>query len=274
VTNKVLSLGLGQPYVNNVGDAVGSVSRTDVGNPIGYFWGYVANGIFKTQKDLDAANAAAQAKGFSYYQDATTRPGDVRFEDVNGDGHVDDKDRTKTGSPIPTGYYGLFTTIEYKGFDLNAQFQGITGGSILYGYYPRDISGTLLSNQESEVLNRWKSEQDPGNGIQPRAVIGDPAQNARPSSLFVSSSNYLKIRLLSLGYTLPKRTATNKGIENLRIYCSLENFFTFTKYKRGYDPEVGGFNSGSGGDNLERGIDNPSAFPNPKTIVFGIQMGL
>ncbi len=274
VTNKVLSLGLGQPYVNNVGDAVGSVSRTDVGNPIGYFWGYVTNGIFKTQKDLDAANTAAQAKGFSYYQDATTRPGDLRFEDVNGDGHVDDNDRTKTGSPIPTSYYGLLTTFEFRGFDLNAQLQGIAGGNVLYGYYSRDASGTFLSNQESEVLNRWKSESDPGNGIQPRAIIGDPAQNARPSSLFVSKSNYLKIRLLSVGYSLPKRIAANSGVESLRIYCSLENFFTFTKYKRGYDPEVGGFNSGNGGDNLERGVDNPSLIPNPKTIVFGIQVGL
>ena len=85
-----------------------AVARTDVGYPIGYFYGFIADGIFMTQAELDAANAAAQAKGHAYYQDASTKPGDVRYKDLNGDGYVNwENDRTKTGSPIPNHYFGL-----------------------------------------------------------------------------------------------------------------------------------------------------------------------
>ena len=93
------------------------INRTDIGNPVGYFYGFIADGIFMTQNELDAANAAAQAKGFTEYQLDTTQPGDVRFVDVNGDGHVDNDDRTNIGSPHPYHIFGINLNLDFKGFD-------------------------------------------------------------------------------------------------------------------------------------------------------------
>jgi TonB-dependent starch-binding outer membrane protein SusC len=256
--NNVTSLGLGQPFLSGV-------SRTDIGNPIGYFYGFVADGIFMTQAELDEANAYAQSKGSAYFQSDITKPGDVRFKDLNSDGHIDyDHDRTNLGSPIPVHNYGLSILLDYKGFDFNVNLQGIAGSSIYNGAYNWYWAGTSMQNQTTYVLDRWRSEDEPGNGLVPRAVNGDPSQNNRPSSLMVSSGNYMKVRQISLGYSIPFALASKIGIEKLRIYTTAYNFFTISKYV-GFDPEVGG-------ENLIRGIDS-FGIPNPKSLVFGIQLG-
>jgi len=134
------------------------------------------------------------------------------------------------------------------------------------GQYKRTRSGTQMYNQESVVLNRWKSETDPGNGIQPRAVLNDPGNNSRASTLLVENGDYLRLRQISLGYTLPKYINNKLGINQLRVYVSSDNLFTITKYT-GYDPEIGGDN------NLTRGMDN---YPTPtsRSYIIGIQVGL
>jgi len=257
--NKVTSLGDGS-YLDGV-------NRTDIGNPVGYFYGFVADGIFNSQKDLDAANGAAQAKGFTEYQLGSTRAGDVRFRDVNGDGHVDNDDRTSIGSPHPTHIFGVNLNLGYKGFDFNMFLQGINGSSIYDGNFDKIRSGTLVMNQYAYVLDRWQSETNPGNGIVPRAILGDPAQNNRASTLKLSDGNYLKLRQLSLGYSLSSAVAKRVGFDNIRIYASAYNYFTFTKYKYGYDPEVGG-------GNLNRAFDSGYNFPRPKMLIFGFQARL
>jgi TonB-linked SusC/RagA family outer membrane protein len=257
--NNVISLGEGS-YLDGI-------NRTDIGHPIGYFYGYVADGIFMTQQELDDANEAAQAKDFSFYQDGVTRAGDVRFKDVNNDGHIDDKDRTYLGSPHPTHLYGANISLDYKGFDFNVILQGIGGSSIYDGNYDRQRGGQYILNQFTYVNDRWKSESDPGNGIVPRVAIGDPAQNNRASSLKLTNGSYLKIRQISLGYSLPKDISSKIGMDNLRIYASADNYFTFSKWNYGYDPEVGG-------DNLYRGIDRGNHWPRPKLLMFGIQVQL
>jgi len=257
VKNEVTGLGLGQPFLSNV-------SRTDIGNPIGYFYGYVADGVFMKQSDLDAANATAQAKGFANYQEAGTSAGDIRFKDLNGDGHITGDDRTMIGNSIPKHLYGLNITLDYKGFDFIAYFQGIAGADHFYGDWAYLRGGTYSANQEDYVLDRWRSEAEPGNGIVPRAVLGDPNLNNRPSSIMVQSGNYLKLRQLSLGYTLPESLTLKAGIENLRVYASSNNVLTISNYI-GYDPEVGG-------DNLNRGYDR-LPYPNPRSIILGIQIG-
>jgi TonB-linked SusC/RagA family outer membrane protein len=273
INNEVTSLGLGQAYLS--GD-----SRTDVGHPIGYYYGYVANGVIKTAAELDALNASARSTykvanpsatdaqvAAIYYQLAATRAGDVKFADLNGDGRIDaTKDRKDIGNAIPKHLFGLNLSLEYANFDLNLNFQGTGGYKIMNGQYKRLRSGTQMYNQESLVLNRWKSETDPGNGIQPRAVLNDPASNARASTLMVENGDYLRLRQISLGYTIPKLINNKIGISQLRIYVSSDNLFTITKYS-GYDPEIGGDN------NLTRGIDN-YPIPTQRSFIVGVQLGL
>ena len=257
--NEVISLGEGS-YLDGI-------NRTDIGHPIGYFYGYVADGIFMTQAELDAANIAAQAKSFPFYQEGVTRPGDVRFKDIDGNGHVDDKDRTYLGSPHPTHIYGVNLSLDYKGFDFNVILQGIGGSDIYDGNYDRQRGSQHILNQFTYVLDRWKSESDPGNGIVPRVAIGDPARNNRVSSLKLTNGNYMKVRQISIGYSLPQTFCERIGFEDIRIYGSADNYFTFSKWKYGYDPEVGG-------DNLSRGIDGGNRWPKPKLLMFGVQVQL
>ena len=258
-TNKVTSLG--------DGSFIDGINRTDIGNPVGYFYGFIADGIFMSQSELDAANAAAQEKGFTYYQLNTTRPGDVRFVDVNGDGRVDNDDRTNLGSPHPTDIFGIGLNLEFKGFDFFALLKGQAGSEIYDGNYTRFRGMTEVINQFTYVLDRWQSEANPGNGIVPRAILGDPAQNNRTSSLRMVSGNYLRVGQLSLGYSLSNALSSRMGFNNLRIYASASNFFTFSKWDYGYDPEVGG-------ENLARGRDGGNAWPAPKTLIVGFQIGL
>ncbi|MGL6266271.1 MAG: hypothetical protein ACRC2O_00035, partial [Chitinophagaceae bacterium] len=176
INNNVTGLGLGQPYLSGV-------SRTDVGNPIGYFYGFVADGVFTKKSDLDAANAAAVAKGFSHFQEASTGAGDVRYKDINGDGHITwEGDRQMIGNSIPKHLYGFNLSLDYKGFDLDALFQGVGGADIFYGSQSELRGGITTRNQEAYVLDRWQSESKPGNGIVPRAILGDPNNNNRPST--------------------------------------------------------------------------------------------
>ncbi len=106
--------------------------------------------------ELDAANTAAQARGFDYYQLSATRPGDVRFVDVNGDGRVNNDDRTRIGSPHPTNLFGLNLTLGYGGFDFNVFLQAITGSDIYVGKYDRLQGGNHVLNQYTYVLDRWQ----------------------------------------------------------------------------------------------------------------------
>jgi len=273
VNNNVTSLGLGGvPYM------VANISRTDIGNPIGYFYGYEADGVFMTQASLDAANQSARDAALKtnpqltptelsqvYYELAATSAGDVRYKDINGDGKVTDLDRTKIGNSIPTSYYGLSINLDYKGFDFNVLFQGIAGSDLFFNGYQNTRGMWSVKNQEAYVLNRWRSEQNPGNGIVPRAIIGDPAQNMRPSTLMVESGDYLKVKQLSFGYSLPIRISEKVGLSKLRIYASAANVLTLTKYS-GYDPEYGG-------SNLTRGV-NWLNYPSPRTFSLGVQIGL
>ena len=162
----------------------------------------------------------------------------------------------------------------YKGFDFNVFLHGIRGSSTYEGNYDRIRGGNYVLNQSTYVLNRWIDEENPGNGIVPRAVIGDPAQNNRPSTLKLPSGNYLKIKQLSVGYSPSKIFTDRIGIDNLRVYVSAYNFFTFTKYDYGYDPEVGSRTSVSNGGNLSRGFEGGNSFPRPKMFSVGIQVRL
>jgi TonB-dependent starch-binding outer membrane protein SusC len=278
VENVVTSLGLGQPYI-------AGVSRTAVGYPIGYIYGHVADGVFMNQAELDAANQSAREEALAenpqltqaqlaniYYQFATTSPGDVRFEDVDGDGRVTNDDRTMIGNPIPKHFYGFSFNLDYKGFDMNASFQGVGGNDVHYGYHYINRGMATTLNKETWVLDRWRSEAQPGNGIVPRAIIGDPTGNNRTSSLQVYPGDYLKLKQLSIGYSLPGNLTSGIGISSLRVYASGYNLFTVTKYPY-LDPEFGILR------NLEGGADfrlsgQINVFPVPRMLSLGVQIGL
>lgn len=259
VKNEVTSLGSGLPY--NSGP-----NRTEVGQPIGYFYGYKVDRVYKTQAEVDADNTAAKAKGHDYYDSAATQAGDIRFVDVNGDGKVDADDRTYLGNAIPKLTFGATITLAYKGFDLNTTFTGISGNSIYYttGYWMEGMVRPF--NATTEVLNRWRSESEPGDGKMPRAVKTDPSKNTRTSDRFIYSGTYLRNKLFSIGYTVPKEwvnSISNGNFENIRVYGSVDNLFTITNYP--------GYNVEQGGDNLGRGKEDGS-WPNVRTFRLGVSV--
>jgi len=242
ISNMVTSLGAPGEQIYSGNIKPGETELTEVGHPVASFYGYVADGIFQTPADV--ANHAKQPGA---------APGDIRFKDLNGDGVIDQNDQTFLGSPIPKFTYGFNFGATYKGFDINAYFDGVYGNKILaaYEYY---TDGFFISNynmQESE-LGRWTG---PGtSNTLPRLIASDPNDNSRISSFYLQSGSYLRLRNLSIGYTLPKNVLTRAGIKTFRVFISAENLLTFTKYT-GYDPEIGQQYSGAGGT-LDMGIDN------------------
>lgn len=256
--NKVTSLGVGQPFLSGV-------SRTEKGSPIGYFYGYKAEGVFMTQTEIEAANASAVSNGFDYFQESSTSAGDVKFKDINGDGRITADDRTNIGNPIPKQMFGLNLSLDYGQLDFSMFWQGAADLDLYSEGYKWNRAGVRIGNQETNVLDRWISESQPGNGIQPRALSGDAVGNTRPSSLQVQDASYFRLKLLSVGYSFSDELTSKFGLTNLRLYASGENLLTLTGYD-GMDPEVGG-------ENLVRGITNFN-YPTAKTFVFGIQVGI
>jgi TonB-linked SusC/RagA family outer membrane protein len=258
VRNKVLELIDKQPIISG-GIVTQSVTRTAVDQPIGAFYGYVTDGIFQTADEV--SRHATQQPG--------TAPGDIRFKDLNNDGIINDQDRAYIGSPIPNFTAGFTNTFAYKGFDLSVFLYAVSGNKLFNAnrIFTEAMSGA--ANQTTETLNRWKSAADPGNGEMPRAVYGDPNTNARVSDRYVEDGSFLRIKNLTLGYTLPAKWLGTSTVhaQSLRLYATAQNLATFTKY-RGYDPEVGSFGQSS----LQTGVDN-GAYPVARTLTLGLNVG-
>ncbi|MEM8897754.1 MAG: TonB-dependent receptor [Bacteroidota bacterium] len=263
INNEVTSLGQGQP-INGPTFESDAVTRTEVGQPIFSFWGWKTDGIFQTQEEID--NHASQSNA---------APGDIRFVDVAGpadengnptgpDGVIDANDRTFLGSPIPDFTYGINGNIYYKNFDLTLFLQGVQG-NLIYNTTRYDLEGmTRVFNAGTEVLDRWTG---PGTSNEiPRGVSGDPNRNTRMSDRFLEDGSFLRMKLLSVGYTI--NTDALSWLSRARVYVSAQNLFTITDYT-GYDPEIGarqGINSTSG-----LGIDF-GQYPQPRTFLAGVQL--
>ncbi|WP_400191410.1 SusC/RagA family TonB-linked outer membrane protein [Hymenobacter sp. B81] len=245
--SELQELGLGLPY-NGLDSRSGVIVRYDEGQPFGSFYGFVADGLFQTPEDVR-----------SHATQASAAPGDIRFRDVNQDGVINADDRTFIGSPVPDFTYGLTNTVNWKGFDLNVFIQGSQGNDVynLNRYY---TEGGLYSNGNaiSRVLGRWTG---PGTSNDvPRAIGGDPNQNLRASSYFVEDGSYARLKLLTLGYSLPKGVLERVSASQIRVYLSAQNLVTLTDYS-GYDPEVG-----AGG--VDRGV-----YPQPRVLLAGVNLG-
>jgi len=254
IRNKVVDLG---PYANSLprGDANGP-NITQIGAPIGSFYGYKFLGVYVDQKDLD--NSPQYLGG-----DSKSDVGTVKYADVNGDGVITAADKTITGNPNPDFIYGMSNDFSYKGFDFGFVISGMQGFDIQNRTleYIQNLDGVF--NVTKDVARRWKSPTDPGDGIHPRAVVSTPlARNT--NSRWVSDGSFLTVKNITLGYAVPVRN--NNYIKSLRLYGGIQQALVLTKYK-GANPEV----NDSGTSALVQGIDYTS-YPVPRTYTIGINM--
>jgi TonB-linked SusC/RagA family outer membrane protein len=212
-----------------------STTSTSPGLPLGSFYGYVADGIFQNQAELDAYPHLSQAL-----------VGDLRYVDTNNDGVLNSEDRTNIGSPIPTFIYGINLSVGYKGFDFSVDFQGQTGNKIYNG---KETVRPDLYNFEQHVFNRWKGEGT--SNSEPRATAG--GYNWLPSTRFIQDGSFFRLRTIQLGYKIPSAWSDKVKMKTARIFVAGTNVFTTTDFT-GYSPEV------ASGSAINNGIDS-STYP-------------
>ncbi|WP_052272834.1 SusC/RagA family TonB-linked outer membrane protein [Flavihumibacter solisilvae] len=230
--NQVLSLNDSVPlYTGSIG-LNQNLSIQRAGFPVSAFYGFVTNGIFQSQDEVNGY--AVQVPGDDPYN--RTSAGDIRFRDLNNDGKIDDADRTYIGNPGPRFIFAMNNTFAYKGIDLSIFIQGVQGNDIFNANRIYQEGMAVAQNQTTAVLNRWTN--DKSHSELPRAVFNDPNKNTRVSDRFVEDGSYLKIKNITLGYSLPLALISRLKMQTARIYISGQNLFTFTNYT-GFDPEVG-----------------------------------
>ncbi len=234
--------------------------RAENGHAIGYFWGYQTAGIFQNQEQIDAWVAAGN--GIK----ANAQPGDVIFVDRNKDGVIDELDKTDLGNGIPTFTYGINIALDYKGFDFSINTNGVAGNKIVQSY--RNHSDKK-ANYTTAILQRWTGEGT-SNKI-PRVTENNV--NWEFSDLFLQKGDFLRINNITLGYDF-KRLIKWQYISQCRLYASVQNAFTFTKYD-GMDPEIGygpeEITYGTKENGWVSGVDL-GYYPRPRTFLFGINL--
>ncbi|MFD1468329.1 SusC/RagA family TonB-linked outer membrane protein [Hymenobacter caeli] len=268
--NRNLVTKLSDPSVT--GTAQGFASRLIVGQPLGAFYGYRVDHIFQTQDEISALDAAAKTatgSATAAYQSTLTRPGDIKFKDLNGDGVITAADQEIMGSAQPKYFGGLTNTFRFMNFDLSVFFQYNVGNQI-YNTSKSYTQGMNTSyGQDVEVLNRWTPTNT--NTTIPRAVYNDPNTNVRTSDRFLEDGSYARLKSLTLGYNLPAALATKAHLRTVRIYAQAQNLVTFTKYS-GLDPEVSTFTAASASGNTSPGTDF-FTYPQARTITGGVTLG-
>ena len=224
-----------------------------VGYPVSAFYGYVTDGIFQSQSEID--NHAVQTIGSDAY--SSTQPGDIRFRDLNNDGVINEDDRTVLGSPTPTWTFSMSNRLEFYGVDIEVYLQGAAGNKIYNGNRATLEAMSVAQNQLITVLDRWRPDH-PSN-IMPRAVFSDPNKNNRVSDRFLEPGDYLRLKSITVGYTLPKHLTQKALMSEVRFSVSGQNLYTLTRYT-GLDPEVGG-----------AGIDS-NVYPLTRNFTFGVNI--
>jgi TonB-linked SusC/RagA family outer membrane protein len=247
------------------------ITYTAKGFPIGSFYGYNVDHVAKDQAEIDALDTKAPG---GVYQ-VGLKPGDFIFKDLDGDNKITDADQKVLGNPMPKFIYGINGTLSYKNFDLNVVMNGVSGLKIVNTTRFFTLNASTGGNATTGILDRWRKPGDVA--ALPRAGQNvTAAGNLRPSDFFVEDGSFLRVRNVTVGYTVPYQKVTQitgNVLNGIRIYIAAENLFTFTKYK-GYDPEVSTLN-GDRGDAFifRRGMDN-FQLPQPRIFMAGIQVGL
>jgi TonB-dependent starch-binding outer membrane protein SusC len=264
--NKVVDIG-NNPFI--------SLSNTDniriaVGQPISSFYGWVSDGIYQNQGEVNKGPVDQLSGGGS-------KPGDIRFKDLNNDGKIDVDDRTYIGQPTPTYTYGFNVSASYKAFDFSLLIQGVGGNKIFNKLYQQATLGDDGFkdgiNRLSDVKDRWVN--DGQTHSLPRIIYesNQTSQNTRMSDFFLQNGAFTRIKNVQIGYTIPNKLLKKIDIERIRFYISGSNLFTFTKYK-GFDPEVGQNTTGfSVFENKDLGIGvDAGVFPQPRMLLFGMNL--
>lgn len=229
--------------------------RVVPGLPMGSFFGYKQIGVYRDADDV--AKSAKWAAGGS-------SPGDIKYEDHNGDNVIDAKDIQLLGDPFPKFSYGLQNNFTYKSFTFSLSIQGTYGGKILNGVdrYVYNFYGKV--NARENAVNRWHSANDPGDGRTPRVVLNAPSSLTSFSSYELSSASYLRIRNVQVRYSIPDRITRLLTLQSASIYVMAQNLYTFSKYA-GYNPEANLYGNSV---NPTYGVDQGS-YPLNRTITFG-----
>ncbi len=254
-TNEVVNIANSEKVIPGASWAIaGTVTRATEGDPIAYFWGYKTDGIFQSQEEV-----------FSHINNQgdplqpRAKAGDVRFIDTNGDGTINDDDRTFLGNPTPDITLGFTSNLQYGAFDLSLFFQGAFGHQIFNGTQRQDLRFT---NRTTAILDRWTG---PGtSNSTPRYTWVDVNNNYRISDLYIEDGDYLRLKNVQLGYNLPEELSNKFGASNFRVYFSGENLLTFTSYT-GADPEIGALSP------FDIGIDR-GVYPLSKSYRFGLNV--
>lgn len=245
--NEIVDLNSDSPmYQNSIENS--NITIQSVNHPMNSFYGFVVDGIFQSPQEV--SNSAVQIVG-------GTAPGDIRFKDLNNDGIINDQDRTFIGNPNPSVIFSMNNRLAWKGFDLEIFLHGNAGNDI-YNANRMTLEGMKVSeNQSTAVLNRWTPSNT--NTAIPRAIYDDPNKNTRASNRYIEDGSYLRLKNVSLGYSIPKQILNRFEIGEARIYLSAQNLATITGYS-GIDPEVG-----------INGIDY-GAYPLTRTFSVGLNL--
>ena len=252
--------GAGKSLLGKVQFDLYNVTRTTEGQPVGQFYGYVTDGLFK--------NAAELAAG--PIQETGTGIGDIRFKDLNGDGKIDAKDQKAIGSAIPDFTYSFTNNFKYKNLSLSVVLTGSQGNEIYNftrhytdGIYPG--FGDRFANVSTRAINAF----EPGvneNTNEPRITLNDPNGNGRISNRFVEDGSYLRIQNVSLSYDLPSQIFKNSIISKVRLYVNVQNLYTWTKYS-GFDPALGNLDQNITLSGIDLG-----RYPVPRTTSMGLNL--
>jgi len=256
INNEVVTLGLGN--VNQPNGMVGNGSDLFIGYPLQMYYGYQSDGVFMNQEDI--TNWAIQTK-----VTPAPKPGDIRYKDISGPDGVPDNivdpnyDRTYIGSRIPKYNFSFNLSAQYKNFDFKAFLQGVAGVQGRLDGYSGYAFNNLGTIQQWQIDGRFKPESPVQYPEYPRLEIitnsGTP--NTALSDFWILDASYLRIKNIQLGYTIPKSAIQRMNIDNLRIYFSAENLFTFSNYREGWDPEI---------------ITDGSYYPILATFTFGVNV--
>ncbi|MBQ1673335.1 MAG: TonB-dependent receptor [Bacteroidales bacterium] len=275
------------------------VSVTEIGESLYNFYGYKVIGVYKDFEDIQNSPKAEKYPSDGVFNRTTTVwPGDLKFEDVNKDGVINENDRTNIGSPLPKFTFGWTNTFSYKNFDLSIFINGTYGNKVLnYNMMGQGWNGLVhmnstWTNQHVMIADRARFEAiDPmktytdgsawyedvtnvrvvnAGTMMPRPSIQDPNDNDRLSTRYIEDGSYIRLKNISLGYSLPKNLLSKMKVDNIRFSVNIQNIYTLTRYK-GFDPEVGASTQDSSG--LTFGVDN-GRYPSPMTCSFGLNITL
>lgn len=301
--NKLVALdGTPAAHIEGYGQWSDVVSLTRIGQPLFNFYGYKTDGIYQNKADLESSPKPAKypADG-NFNRSNTVYVGDIKYKDLSGpdgkpDGIIDEYDKTDIGSPMPKFTFGFNNTFIYKNFDLSVFINGSYGNKLM-NYLSIGLSDMKSQwnnqlavgnnrarlelidsdltyprvNSQGVTVDNWYDDVDnvrvanSGTNV-PRAIGSDPNDNDRISDRYIEDGSYIRIKNITLGYTVPKRIVEKYHLSNVRFYGSVQNLATFTDYS-GFDPEIGASTANAN----VYGLDN-GRYPSPQAFTFGINV--